>query len=162
MMSDHNETSEPQEVQTQQDDLDMAKVQASMQGIRDQQERELQEDLEKYNNRPKPPWAEVNQEIDNASPTRGNEAVDDATQESLEEREVFVPPLGDEVKLRIHEIQRLPVEQRQQAVADFQHTKAGRQAGELNSGVMAGGKGVYFRDADGNQYDILYEENELG
>jgi hypothetical protein len=133
-----------------------------MQGIRDQQERELQEDLEKFNNRPKPPWAEVNQEIDNASPTQGNEAVDDATQKPVQEREVFVPPLDDEIKLKIHEIQRMPVDQRQKAMADFYQTKAGRRAGQLNGGVMPGGKGVFLRDADGTQYDVRFEENEPG
>jgi hypothetical protein len=160
-MSDYKETGETQEVQTQQDDLDMAKVQASMQRIRDQQEQELHEDLEKFNNRPESPWAEVNQEIDNEAPSaQVNEAVDDASQAPLQEQEAFIPPLDDEIKLKIHEIQRLPVEQRQQAVADLHQTKAGRQAGKLNGGVMAGGKGVFFRDANGNQYDILYEEKE--
>lgn len=54
----------------------------------------------------------------------------------------------------------MPLEDRRQAVADFHKTKAGRQAGELNGGVMDGGKGVFFRDADGNQYDIHYQEDE--
>lgn len=39
-------------------DLDMKKVQASMQGIRDQQDHDLKEDTAKFENRPKPPWAQ--------------------------------------------------------------------------------------------------------
>lgn len=81
-------------------------------------------------------------------------------QASMQGPERFFPPLSNEVKSRIYEIQSMPIEERRQAVADFHKTKAGQQAGELNGGVMSGGKGVYFRDADGNQYDILYQEDK--
>lgn len=61
-MSDHKETNETKDIQPQQDDLDMAKIQVSMKGLREQQDKELQEDLEKFRNRPKPPWFEAQQE----------------------------------------------------------------------------------------------------
>lgn len=60
-MSDYKETGEAKDIQSQQDRLDMAKIQASMRGLREQQEKELQEDLEKFRNRPKPPWFEAQQ-----------------------------------------------------------------------------------------------------
>jgi hypothetical protein len=91
---------------------------------------------------------------------RQNELNMDRIQGSMQGRETIIPPLSDDAKSKIYEIQALPVEQRRQAVADFHKTNAGKQAGELNGGVMGGGKGVFFRDADGNQHDILYEEDE--
>ena len=58
-MTDYREQSEAADIAAEQPkraDLDMKKIQASMQGIRDQQDRELREDLAKFENRPKPPW----------------------------------------------------------------------------------------------------------
>jgi hypothetical protein len=71
-----------------------------------------------------------------------------------------VPPLTTEAKGDIIDIRHLPVDQRPQAVADFRNSKAGKQAGDLNSGVMRDGKGVYFDDADGRRYEIPYEEDK--
>jgi hypothetical protein len=71
-----------------------------------------------------------------------------------------VPPLSTEAKGTIIDISHLPVEQRPGAVADFHKTKEGRQAGELNGGVMRDGKGVYYTDADGHTHEIPYEEEE--
>lgn len=58
-MSEIKETPEPQEGKSAQEDLDMAKIQESMKGLRQQQARELQEDLDKFNNRPKPAYYEA-------------------------------------------------------------------------------------------------------
>ncbi|MBK8904564.1 MAG: hypothetical protein IPM53_25520 [Anaerolineaceae bacterium] len=58
-MSEIKETPEPQEGKSAQEDLDMAKIQESIKGLRQQQVRELQEDLDKFNNRPKPAYYEA-------------------------------------------------------------------------------------------------------
>jgi hypothetical protein len=71
-----------------------------------------------------------------------------------------VPPLSTEAKGTIIDISHLPIEQRRGAVADFQKTKEGRQAAELNGGVMRDRKGVYFADSDGYTHEIPYEEAE--
>lgn len=56
-MSDFKEVGETNE--SSKKCLDMAKIQAAMDGERERQAKELQEDLEKFNNRPRPPWAEA-------------------------------------------------------------------------------------------------------
>lgn len=46
------------------EDLDMARIQASMQGLREQQARELGDDVASFENRPKPPYHEDSPGVD--------------------------------------------------------------------------------------------------
>ncbi len=59
MTSDYEEGSDAKEVKSEQKDLDMVKIQASMQGLREQKEQEFQEDLDEINNQQKPPYMDV-------------------------------------------------------------------------------------------------------
>ena len=146
MMSDFKETAEPQETKSTKDDLDMAKIQAAMKGLSDQQEQDLQEDLEKFKNRPKPPWA-------------GEQPPTDAEQ---------VTPMPSELKSEVMRIQNLPVDQRHEAVADYVASLQSRLGNETAESkdlsyrtvIERNGDGISFLDADGNKHTIWYKEGQ--
>lgn len=59
MSKDYKEDNIAENMNLPESNLDMGKIQSAMHGEEQRQEKELQEDLEKFNNRPRPPWAEA-------------------------------------------------------------------------------------------------------
>ncbi len=74
--------------------------------------------------------------------------------------DVSYPPLSDYMKLQIAEINRLPPEERAEAVARLNVTKEGREAAENSGGILRDGKGVFFGDESGEIRTIRYDDEE--
>jgi hypothetical protein len=137
------ETGESREAPPSDAALDMQRVQASMQGYREQQEAELAEDLERYESQHGPT------DIDPPG-----DSLSDA------EPGLHGMPLSDDAISEILRIQGLPAAERPQAVADFHNTAAGQKAAHDSGGLLPAGKGVFYLGAGGNRYDIPYQDEE--
>lgn len=125
--------------------------------LREERQRELEEDLQTFQEQKAPPGPPGG----GGTPSPPG---DDVSVQS--DRDVPAPPIPDDLVGEIVHIKNLPVEERRAAVADLisrtdllgNRPEDVKKLHKWNSGKLSDGKGVFFEDETGYRHIIRYDE----